>query len=364
MSATTERYVKVAHATLNDAVLGADDALLGSWVRLLIVADAMYPAAPPVPRAISDASLAALIEAERIQRLPGDFYRVTELDQDREARTGRAQAGGRGRADSADRGPGGRFAPSRTSDPLDTDQRPAGTSTSDPLDVSPAASPAAVQPPDQTRPNQRKTPQPPTVNGTNAPDPTELHPTPGRTPRKRTDRAATAVTLPEPERPAKVEPEDRDALDVYHELTMWRPWGIWSGDKLKAAIRDYGNLTVEAAIRAEYVVSIDRDSLLDRSLARLARDADRARQAVESQPRTTYQDAERKRIAALPADQPAHLPMPAFMDKSAEIKAAQSAARKATHAARLADRAKTPPSSRAVVATLADVKARFASTTA
>ena len=73
-----------------------------------------------------------------------------------------------------------------------------------------------------------------------------------------------------------------DALDVYHDLTMYRPWGAFSGDKLKGAITEYGNPAVEAALRAEHALSADRKTLLDRTLARLAKDADRSKAAKEA----------------------------------------------------------------------------------
>ena len=72
---------------------------------------------------------------------------------------------------------------------------------------------------------------------------------------------------------------DFDALDVYHELTGYRPWGQWSGDAIKGAVTDYGDATVQAAIRTEYDLNADRNDLLKRVQARLARDADKAKQA-------------------------------------------------------------------------------------
>lgn len=80
--------------------------------------------------------------------------------------------------------------------------------------------------------------------------------------------------------------DDRDALDRYYELTMFRPWGQFSGDKLRGAIVEYGNAIVEEAMGREYAADHDRKTLLDRTLARLARDAERARRAPKA-PRPT-----------------------------------------------------------------------------
>lgn len=101
--------------------------------------------------------------------------------------------------------------------------------------------------------------------------------------------AVSGSAYPDPE-------SDRDAQDVYHELTMFRPWGQWSGDEIKVAIRDYGNATVEAALRAEHAVSGDRDTLWKRTKTRLAKDADRGREdakaAHRAKPRQTAEDRE------------------------------------------------------------------------
>ena len=82
-------------------------------------------------------------------------------------------------------------------------------------------------------------------------------------------------------------PEDgpRDSQDRYYELTGFRPWGIWSGEKLLAAERDYGRAETIAALETEWTASPDRKTILDRLLARLARDADAVRQAKKSRPR-------------------------------------------------------------------------------
>lgn len=93
--------------------------------------------------------------------------------------------------------------------------------------------------------------------------------------------------------------EDRDSLDTYHELTGYRPWGQWSGKALQAAIRDYTDEWVEAALRAEVDADADRGTLLNRTLARLAKAADKQRQAAAKKPRairTKTDEAERQRV--------------------------------------------------------------------
>jgi hypothetical protein len=112
------------------------------------------------------------------------------------------------------------------------------------------------------------------------------------------------VTLDKRERVEKEKTEsdsDRDSLDTYHELTLYRPWGLWSGEKLKAAMNDYGDPAVDEALRQEATVDGDRKTLLDRTLARLSRNADRAsdraRAERKSKPRVVPLDvSERRRV--------------------------------------------------------------------
>lgn len=88
--------------------------------------------------------------------------------------------------------------------------------------------------------------------------------------------------------------DDRDALDTYYELTLFRPWGQWSGEKLLVATRDYGNAAVEVALDAEFGVNSDRKTLLDRTLARLARDAERSKRNRPAKPRKAPVDQEKR----------------------------------------------------------------------
>lgn len=79
--------------------------------------------------------------------------------------------------------------------------------------------------------------------------------------------------------------DSKDCLDTYYELTLYRPWGVWSGDKLRGAQTDYGDSAVSDALRAESAIDTDRKTLLDRTLARLAREAENAKRARVAKPR-------------------------------------------------------------------------------
>lgn len=77
--------------------------------------------------------------------------------------------------------------------------------------------------------------------------------------------------------------EDFDALDVYHSLTGYRPWGAWSGDELKALVNDYTDPTVQEAIRVEWNANHDRKGILRAVQARLARDLERSKEATRTE---------------------------------------------------------------------------------
>lgn len=79
-----------------------DDACLATWLRLLSVAEKMWPTMPELPRSARDEPLAALVGAGLII-LDGDCYRIKGLDAERNARrnAGRIAADVRwGNADS------------------------------------------------------------------------------------------------------------------------------------------------------------------------------------------------------------------------------------------------------------------------
>lgn len=64
-----------------------DERHLGTWLRLLMLADAMYPTAAPVPATARAVSVAALVDCGLIQLIPGGLYRVHGLAAERERRS-------------------------------------------------------------------------------------------------------------------------------------------------------------------------------------------------------------------------------------------------------------------------------------
>jgi hypothetical protein len=87
MTAQSDPYVRVYYRILDDPKFKAvDDRALGLWVRLLLQADAMYPATAILPRRVHESSLTKLAEADLIELLDNDRYRVKGLAAERETR--------------------------------------------------------------------------------------------------------------------------------------------------------------------------------------------------------------------------------------------------------------------------------------
>lgn len=84
-----ERYVRVYYSIRSnpkfEGVYG-DDAALAAWVRLLIDADAVWPAPASVPKSCKPSSYRKLAEAGILDNLPGHLYRIHGLDAERDKR--------------------------------------------------------------------------------------------------------------------------------------------------------------------------------------------------------------------------------------------------------------------------------------
>ena len=81
-------YARVYHEIVDDPKFRRvydDDAALGTWLRMLLVADAMYPASAPMPEITE--KVAVLLKAGLIKRRPGNRYIVTGMEREREMRS-------------------------------------------------------------------------------------------------------------------------------------------------------------------------------------------------------------------------------------------------------------------------------------
>lgn len=86
MTAQDDPYVRVYYRVLNDDKFKPlTAAAWGHWVRLLVIADGMFPASAPLPRWVEDAPLHELVE-RRIVDLEGDYFRIHGMEPERSRR--------------------------------------------------------------------------------------------------------------------------------------------------------------------------------------------------------------------------------------------------------------------------------------
>jgi len=83
-----------------------DDALLGAWTRLLLLAEAAWPQSVALPRALPEASLVQLVDAGVIELHPADTYRIHGLDPERERRSEHGREAALRRWDAPSNAPG------------------------------------------------------------------------------------------------------------------------------------------------------------------------------------------------------------------------------------------------------------------
>jgi hypothetical protein len=95
--------------------------------------------------------------------------------------------------------------------------------------------------------------------------------------------------------------EEFDSRDVYYELTGFRPWGLWSGDALEGAMKEYGDAAVTACLREVHAKKPGRKDLLPDTLALLAKRAEQARRKKVPAPRKTAA-IDRERYEAIRAE--------------------------------------------------------------
>lgn len=83
------KYVRVYYSIQDDPKFDrvrSDVATLGTWLRLLMTADAVWPASADLPRWVKPSALRTLVGAELIDLLPEHRYRIHGLDAERNAR--------------------------------------------------------------------------------------------------------------------------------------------------------------------------------------------------------------------------------------------------------------------------------------
>lgn len=94
MTAQPDPYVRVYYSITDDpkfADVYDDDAALALWLRLLITADATYPAAAPLP-VVNESALAKLQEAGLVDVVARTRYRIHGLESERSRRQSKASS--------------------------------------------------------------------------------------------------------------------------------------------------------------------------------------------------------------------------------------------------------------------------------
>ncbi len=102
----TGPYSRVYHSIIDDLKFRAvydDDRRLATWLRLLVAADGSWPASAPIPRRVSRAALAHLVDVGLVDLAPNDRYFVHGLARERADRAQIGREGGLARAHGAAR---------------------------------------------------------------------------------------------------------------------------------------------------------------------------------------------------------------------------------------------------------------------
>ena len=84
------KYVRVYYSIQDDPkfdLVRGNVAVLGTWLRLLMAADAVWPASADIPRGLRESHVALLSDAGLVDRLPGHRFRIHGLDPERQARS-------------------------------------------------------------------------------------------------------------------------------------------------------------------------------------------------------------------------------------------------------------------------------------
>jgi hypothetical protein len=87
---TDRRFTPIYRDICEEPAIYDDDALLATWLRLRLTADAAWPDPAMLPRSVSDAHVTVLEEMGKIHVLGRDQYRFRGVDLDR---TRKSEAG-------------------------------------------------------------------------------------------------------------------------------------------------------------------------------------------------------------------------------------------------------------------------------
>lgn len=84
------KYVRVYYSIQDDPKfdrIRGNAALLGTWLRLLMAADAVWPASAYLPKGLRGADVRVIVDAGLVDELPEHRFRIHGLDAERQSRS-------------------------------------------------------------------------------------------------------------------------------------------------------------------------------------------------------------------------------------------------------------------------------------
>lgn len=104
------KYVRLYYSVIDDpkfeAIYG-DDAAWAAYTRLLMLADSMWPASPPIPKSCRQGAFRKLVNERIVDVLPGDKFRIHGLDAERALRKESAVRSASAKRSLTERSPNG-----------------------------------------------------------------------------------------------------------------------------------------------------------------------------------------------------------------------------------------------------------------
>ena len=101
-------FVRVYHEDLmrDYPAIYSDDSALALWLRLLVIADKMWPSLPELPRSAKGRAMVLLTQSKLVTTVPPNYYRIRGYESERQSRQDAARIGaakrwhGKGNAES------------------------------------------------------------------------------------------------------------------------------------------------------------------------------------------------------------------------------------------------------------------------
>jgi len=258
MTGQADPYVRVYYSvTYDDKFRGVyrDDALLGCWLRLLIIADGMHPAPAHLPHGVDMDRVEKLVECGLVDMIGDGLYVIHGLASERSRRSQAARSNASKRW-------------GKTADATAMRPHSGGNATA-------------------MRPHTGS-------------DATAMRP-------HSASDATALLTEPSLTEPNRAEPMPGDPTDDADHLDAWlRLTGSWPSPRvtpwLDRLATDHGAGELISALATEWTADPDRSTVLGRAETRLRRDAHERRKSYE-RAAANRAAREREQIEEMPAEQ-------------------------------------------------------------